>query len=138
MATELTDFVMTQYGGIAKLYRQSSPGRFTETTSDARLLCKRFHYGQLVDVTGDERVDMLCSDEELFPQKIYNTLPFPWKKVYDNTVPARYLPAVAVVADSASPATSTTTDAWTSSYSAVRSCGQPASNRAVRRTSNRS
>ena len=89
---KLTDFVMTQYGGIAKLYRQSPPGFFTETTSDAKLLCKRFHYGQLIDVTGDGRVDLLCSDEELFPQKIYNTLPFPWKKVFDNTAPAPYLP----------------------------------------------
>ena len=96
-----SDFVMTQYGGIAKLYRQSSPGFFTETTSNARLLCKRFHYGQLIDVTGDGRVDFLCSDEELFPQKIYSTLPFPWKKVFDNATPAPYLPAVSQVVDSA-------------------------------------
>ena len=113
---------MTQYGGIAKLYRQSSRGFFTETTSDARLLCTRFHYGQLIDVTGDGRVDFLCSDEELFPQKIYDTLPFPWKKVYDNTRPAPYLPAVPQ-SPTPSSVTSTTTAAWTCSCWAACSCG---------------
>ena len=44
---KLTDFVMTQYGGIAKLYRQGPPGFFTETTSNAKLLCKRFHTAEL-------------------------------------------------------------------------------------------
>ena len=67
---KLTDFVMTQYGGIAKLYRQSSPGRFTETTSDARLLCKRFHYGQLVDVTGDEAWTCSARMRSCFPRRL--------------------------------------------------------------------
>jgi hypothetical protein len=97
---ELSDFVMTQYGGIAKLYRQGPAGHFTETTSDAKLLCKRFHYGHLLDVTNDGRLDLLCSDERLFPQKIYDTEPFPWRKVYDNASPAPYLPAVRTTVDS--------------------------------------
>lgn len=97
----LSDFVMTQFGGIAKLYRQGPPGFFTETTSGAKLLCKRFHYGQLIDVTGDGRLDFMCSDDALFPQKIYNTLPFPWSKVYDKANPARFLPPVATTVDSA-------------------------------------
>jgi hypothetical protein len=97
---KLTDFVMTQYGGIAKLYRQGPPGSFTETTGDAKLLCKRFHYGQLIDVTSDGRLDLLCADERRFPQRIYDTMPFPWKKVYDNASPARYLPAVSTTSDS--------------------------------------
>ena len=33
--------------------RQVSPGLFSETTGDAKLLCKRFHYGHLVDVNND-------------------------------------------------------------------------------------
>ncbi len=52
-------------------------------------------------MTGDGRVDFLCSDDKLFPQKIYNTLPFPWKKVFDNATPAPFLPAVSQVVDSA-------------------------------------
>lgn len=95
------DFVMTQFGGIAKLYRQGPPGSFVETTSIAKLLCKRFHYGQLVDVNNDGRLDFLCADEPLWPQKIYNTLPLPWQKIYDSANPARYLPAVPLVVDSA-------------------------------------
>ena len=96
----LADFVMTQYGGIAKLYRQGPRGHFTETTADAKLLCKRFHYGQLLDVTGDDRLDFLCSEERRFPQRIYDTLPLPWRKVYDNESPAPYLPAVGQTVDS--------------------------------------
>ena len=97
---KLIDFVMTQYGGIAKLYHQGPKGFFTETTSSAKLLCVRFHYGQLIDVNGDGHLDFLCSDEELFPQKIYNTEPLPWQKIYDNANPARYLPPVATEIDS--------------------------------------
>ena len=96
----LSDFVMTQYGGVAKLFRQDATGFFTETTSNAKLLCKRFHYGQLLDFNGDGRLDLMCSDEALFPQKIYDTLPFPWKKLFDNTIPNVNLPPVDSVADS--------------------------------------
>jgi hypothetical protein len=98
---KLIDFVMTQYGGIAKLYHQGPPGHFTETTSAARLLCIRFHYAQLLDVNSDGTLDFMCSDELLFPQKVYNTVPFPWKKVYDNATPAPFLPAVPQGVDSA-------------------------------------
>jgi hypothetical protein len=97
----LTDFVMTQFGGIAKLYRQGPIGQFTETTGDAKLLCVRFHYGQLLDFNGDGVLDFMCSDEQLFPQKIYNYLPMPWQKIYDSANPAPYLPAVSQAVDSA-------------------------------------
>jgi hypothetical protein len=97
---KLTDFVMTQFGGIAKLYRQGPRGYFTETTGDAKLLCKRFHYGHLIDVTNDGRLDFLCSDQKVFPQRIYDTEPFPWAKVYDSANPARFLPPVAATVDS--------------------------------------
>ena len=95
------DFVMTQFGGTAKLYRQTPPGFFKETTLDAKLLCIRFHYAQLIDVTNDGRVDLMCSDQDLFPQKIYNTEPMPWSKVFDATKPAAFLKPVPKGVDSA-------------------------------------
>jgi hypothetical protein len=98
---KLIDFVMTQFGGIAKLYRQGPPGFFTETTGDAKLLCLRFHYGQLIDVTNDGVVDFMCSDQDLFPQKIYNTEPLPWAKVFDSSNPAAFLRPVPRAVDSA-------------------------------------
>ena len=52
---------MTQYGGIAKLFHQNANGIFTETTSAAKLLCKRFHYGQLFDVNDDGRAGLPVS-----------------------------------------------------------------------------
>ena len=97
----LLDFVMTQFGGIAKLYRQGPAGHFTETTSQAKLLCIRFHYGQLIDLNNDGALDLLCSDETAWPQKVYDMTPLPWKKIYDNANPARYLPPVPQGIDSA-------------------------------------
>ena len=96
----LLDFVMTQYAGIARLYRQEPGGAFTETTAEAQLLCKRFHYGHLFDLTGDGTLDLLCADERFFPQKIYDTVPLPWAAVYDSASPAGNLPLVERVADS--------------------------------------
>ncbi len=95
------DVLMAQYGGVAKLFHQNSDHTFTEVTSAANLHCKRFHYAQMVDVTGDGRLDVLCPDEATFPQKIYDTKTFPWKKIYDSEHPAAFLPLVHNVADSA-------------------------------------
>jgi hypothetical protein len=96
----LTDFVMTQFGGIAKLFKQGPPGSFTETTGDAKLLCKRFHYGQLFDVTGDGRLDFVCPKQDVFPQKIYDTRPLPWAQVFDSANPTPVFPSVRQVVDS--------------------------------------
>jgi hypothetical protein len=97
----LEDFVMTQFGGIAKLYRQGPPGHFVETTAEAKLLCIRFHYGQLLDLNNDGTLDLVCSHEGLWPQKVYDMTPLPWKKIYDSANPAPYLPAVKQGVDSA-------------------------------------
>jgi len=98
---KLLDVVMTQYGGVAKLFRNNGNGTFTESTSAAKLLCMRFHYAQLIDVNGDGRLDFLCPDEVNFPQKIYSTATFPWKKLYDSATPAPFFPLVQNAADSA-------------------------------------
>jgi FG-GAP-like repeat/ASPIC and UnbV len=95
------DVVVTQYGGIAKLFHQNPGGGFTETTSAAKLLCIRFHYAQLFDANGDGRLDFLCPDESAFPQKIYDTSSLPWKKLFDSAQPAAFFPLVNNVADSA-------------------------------------
>jgi hypothetical protein len=96
----LLDYVMTQYAGIARLYKQEAGGTFRETTSEAQLLCKRFHYAHLIDATGDGRLDFMCADETLFPQKIYDTLPLPWAEVFDSAAPSPAFTPVQRVADS--------------------------------------
>jgi hypothetical protein len=97
----LLDVLLAQYGGVAKLFHQNKDGTFTEESAKAKLLCVRFHYAQLVDVNGDGRLDVLCPDEQSFPQKIYDTSTFPWKKIYDSANPASFLPLVHNVVDSA-------------------------------------
>ena len=95
------DVLLAQYGGVAKLFHQNNDATFTEVSSSAKLLCLRFHYAQLVDVNGDGRLDVLCPDEQTFPQKIYDTSSFPWKKIFDSAKPAAFLPVVQHVVDSA-------------------------------------
>ena len=95
------DVLLAQYGGVAKLFHQNSDGTFSELGSSANLHCKRFHYAQLVDVNNDGRLEVLCPDEATFPQKIYDTSTFPWKKLFDSEHPVPFLPVVHNVADSA-------------------------------------
>jgi len=97
----LLDVLLAQYGGVAKLFHQNKDGTFTESSAAAHLLCSRFHYAQLVDVNGDGRLDVLCPDEQTFPQKIYDTSTFPWKKLFDAASPAAFFPVVHNVVDSA-------------------------------------
>jgi hypothetical protein len=96
----LLDFVMAQYGGIAKLFRQQADHTYVETTGAAKLLCKRFHYGQLYDLNDDGRLDLLCPAETVFPQRIYNTAPMPWQKLFDGDNPNGSFPIVKSVPDS--------------------------------------
>jgi ASPIC and UnbV/FG-GAP-like repeat len=97
----LLDVLLAQYDGSAKLFHNNGDGTFTDTTSVAKVLCLRFHYAQLVDVTGDGRLDVLCPDEQTFPQKIYDTSTLPWKKIFDAAAPAAFFPVVHNVVDSA-------------------------------------
>jgi len=95
------DMMLAQYAGAAKLFHQNNDGTFTEVSAAAKLLCLRFHYAQLIDVNGDGRLDVLCPDEATFPQKIYDTSTFPWKKIFDAASPAAFFPVVKNVVDSA-------------------------------------
>ena len=97
---KLSDFVMTQYGGIARLFRQNPGGTFTDITLNSKLVCMRFHYAHLIDVNNDGRLDFLCPSEAAFPQKIYDTQPMPWNKIYDGATPNGLFPKVAKVIDS--------------------------------------
>ena len=73
----LLDFIMTNFGGAAKLFRQTATG-FIESAVDVGLLCLRFQYGQLYDVDDDGRLDFICPEDAVYPQKIYDTMPLPW------------------------------------------------------------
>lgn len=79
----LIDYVLTQFGGAARVFRQTPTG-FVETTSKVGMVCLQFHFGMLLDVNDDGRLDFLCPGNEsdnVFPQKIYNTYPFPWQNI---------------------------------------------------------
>ncbi len=95
-----SDFVMTQYGGIARLFRQEAGGTFTEITNTAKFLCVRFHYAHLLDVNNDGRLDFLCPSEATYPQAIFDTEPMPWAKIYDGAAPNGLFPKVEKVVDS--------------------------------------
>jgi hypothetical protein len=114
------DFVVTQYGGIAKLFHQNANGTFTETTTASKLLCSA-SYGQLFDVSATTGGwTSFVRTRTLFPQKIFDTTTFPWKKLFDSA-PRPYSPSSRRWWTRSSPI-STTTVAWTCSCSVACSC----------------
>ena len=96
----LLDVVVIQFGSGARLFHQNPGGEFTETTETAGLNCLHSQYAQLMDVTGDARLDFLCPAESLFPQKIYNPITWPWTPLSDAAQAATSLPIVANATDS--------------------------------------
>ena len=96
------DFVMTQFGGGARLYHQNFDGTFTDQTEAAKLVCTKFHYGHLFDANNDGQLDFLCPDHHVFPQRIYETTTMPWKKIFEvGNLSQTWFPRVEGVIDSA-------------------------------------
>ncbi len=89
----LLDNIMANFGGVAKLFTRSGAG-FVENTTTVGLLCSRFQYGQFHDVNNDGRLDFVCADDPVYPQKIYDTGPDRWVDVTSQ------FPGVGHVADS--------------------------------------
>ncbi|HET7087418.1 MAG TPA: VCBS repeat-containing protein, partial [Anaerolineae bacterium] len=83
----LPDLVWANHGGIARLFRQDRPGHFIDQTDATRFNCLRTHYGHLVDVTEDGRLDYMCPKIEQFPLRIWDTYPTIWRKLFDNLTP---------------------------------------------------
>ena len=80
---KLLDLVMTQFDGAAKLYHQGADGNFTDVTSTAKFVCTNFHYGELFDANNDGTLDFLCPDQDVYPQRIYETTTMPWTKIFE-------------------------------------------------------
>ena len=98
---KLLDFVMTQFGGGARLYHQETDGTFADVTSLAKLVCTKFHYGELYDANNDGQLDFLCPDQDVYPQRIYKTTTWPWTKIFEASNPyATWFPRVSGVVDS--------------------------------------
>lgn len=93
----LLDFIMSNFGGAAKLFRQTATG-FIESTVDVGLLCLRFQYGQLYDVNDDDRLDFICPEDAVYPQKVYDTMPLPWGDLTNLFPPVAQVPD-SIIAD---------------------------------------
>jgi hypothetical protein len=95
------DVVMTQFGGSVKLYHQEADGTFMDVTSVSKLVCTKFHYGELIDANNDGQIDFLCPDQDVYPQRIYKTTTWPWTKIFESKNPyATWFPRVPGVVDS--------------------------------------
>ena len=74
---------------------------FTETTGEARNSCaSRFHYGHLIDVTSDGRLDFLCADEAAVPAEDLQHAAAALAEGVRQRQSGRYLPAVPKTVDS--------------------------------------
>lgn len=89
----LLDAIVTQYAGIAKVYTNLG-STFADQRQQVRLICDRIHYGVLLDVNNDDHLDLVCADEQRFPQAVYNMRPQPWVRLNNR------LPEVDTVVDS--------------------------------------
>lgn len=87
------DFFMTQFGGSGRLFTQTTLGTFVDDTTTAGVVCLRFQYGQLFDVDNNDSLEVLCPDDAVFPQKIYDTFTTPWTDVTTS------FPSIPQVAD---------------------------------------
>ena len=74
----LPDFILTQYAGNPPLMRQLPEGGFVQENASTGLVCRPGQYAQLLDVTGDGRLDVICPERLLFPHRIWDTLPSRW------------------------------------------------------------
>ena len=95
------DFVMTQFGGGARLYQQQPDGAFLDVTSLSRLVCTKFHYAHLFDANNDGAYDLLCPHQDVYPQRIYKLTTWPWTKIFESkSETSVWFPRVAGVVDS--------------------------------------
>ena len=95
------DYVMTQFGGGAKLYQQQPDGAFMDVTSLSRLVCTKFHYAHLFDANNDGAFDLLCPHQDVYPQRIYKLTTWPWTKIFESkSATSVWFPRVAGVVDS--------------------------------------
>jgi hypothetical protein len=98
---KLLDFVMTQLDGAATLYHQGADGNFTDLTSTAKFVCTNFHYGELFDANDDGTLDFICPDQDVYPQRIYDTTTMPWTKIFEaKNANHTWFPRVPGVVDS--------------------------------------
>lgn len=75
------DFMMAMYGHAGEVLQQQTSGLFTNVTATNQFNCLKYHYGQLIDLTGDGRLDLLCSGEDYFPTAAYNTAVQPYSDI---------------------------------------------------------
>jgi hypothetical protein len=95
------DYVMTQFGGGAKLYQQQPDGAFMDVTSLSRLVCTKFHYAHLFDANNDGAFDLLCPHQDVYPQRIFKLTTWPWTKIFESkSETSTWFPRVAGVVDS--------------------------------------
>ena len=87
------DFMMAMYGHVGEVMQQQASGLFTNVTNINKFNCFKYHYGQLIDLTGDGRMDLLCSGEDFFPTAAYNTAVQPYAKITSR------IPSIDKVAD---------------------------------------
>jgi hypothetical protein len=87
------DFTVMQRGR-PRILTQSGNGSFSDVTIPVGAFCDDNQWGHLADVNGDGRIDLLCSGESTWPNKIYDMTTVP----FENITSA--LPSTSAVTDS--------------------------------------
>jgi hypothetical protein len=88
---KLADVIMVSKAKYGEVMQQGANHSFASKNGVVGFGCKRFHYGQLLDVNGDNMLDILCGAQERgagknFPQFAYDTRYLPFRDVTANTL----------------------------------------------------
>jgi hypothetical protein len=85
------DLLMVNHRSTAPIFAQTAGG-FHLTNDAVGMTCAKFHYAQLYDVNGDNRLDLLCSRKDSsggnrFPLIAYDTGHLPFRDITGQTLP---------------------------------------------------
>jgi hypothetical protein len=76
----LPDLILSQFAGPPVLMHQLKNGTFVQANGAEGFFCPEQNGGmQLMDLTGDGKLDVICPDNDVFPSKVYDPVPTPWR-----------------------------------------------------------
>lgn len=73
------DFIM-MLRGFPKIFRQDA-GTWVPTKPQTGISCQNAQYGQLVDIDADGTLDLICDNQSLWPNRVYNTTTIPFTDI---------------------------------------------------------
>ena len=79
------DFIM-MLRGFPKIFRQDA-GTWVPTKPQVGISCQNAQYGQLADIDVDGTLDLICDNQSIWPNRVYNTTTIPFTDITAQVPP---------------------------------------------------